>query len=47
MRERLISMGHYRLHMFNEPEIVLDGDRATARSYFQITDNDDGRIYVV
>jgi hypothetical protein len=47
MRERLISMGHYRLHMFNEPEIVLDGDRATARSYFKTTDNDNGRIYVV
>lgn len=47
MRDRLISMGHYRLHVFNEPEIVVDGDQATARSYFQTTDNDNGRIYVV
>ena len=47
MRERLIAMGHYRLHVFNEPEITLDGDHATARSYFQTTDNDNGRIYVV
>ncbi len=47
MRDRLISMGHYRLHVFNESEIAVDGDHATARSYFQTTDNDNGRIYVV
>jgi hypothetical protein len=47
MRDRLIAMGHYRLHVFNEPEINVDGDHATARSYFQTTDNDNGRIYVV
>lgn len=47
VRDRLIAMGHYRLHIFSEPEITLDGDRATARSYFQTTDNDNGRIYVV
>lgn len=47
MRERLLAAGHYRIHEMNEPDISLDGDRATVRSYFQTTDNDNGRIYIV
>jgi hypothetical protein len=46
-RERLIAMGHYRIHEMNEPDITLEGDSATVRSYFQTTDNDNGRIYIV
>jgi hypothetical protein len=47
MRERLLAAGHYRIHAMMEPDISLDGDRATVRSYFQTTDNDNGRIYMV
>ena len=47
MRERLLAAGHYRIHEMMEPDITLDGDRATVRSYFQTTDNDNGRIYMV
>jgi ketosteroid isomerase-like protein len=47
MRARLMSAGHYRIHEMNEPDITVDGDRATVHSYFQTTDNDNGRIYIV
>jgi hypothetical protein len=47
VRERLIAMGHYRIHETIGSDIALDGDRATVRSYFQTTDNDNGRIYIV
>jgi len=46
-RDRLLAAGHYRIHTMIEPDIALDGDRASARSYFQTTDNDNGRIYIV
>ena len=47
MRARLMAAGHYRIHEMNEPDITLDGDRAMVHSYFQTTDNDNGRIYIV
>lgn len=47
MREKLMSAGHYRIHEMNEPDITIDGDRAMVHSYFQTTDNDNGRIYMV
>ena len=47
MREKLMAAGHYRIHEMNEPDITLDGDRAMVHSYFQTTDNDNGRIYIV
>jgi ketosteroid isomerase-like protein len=47
MREKLMSAGHYRIHEMNEPDITIDGDRAMVHSYFQTTDNDNGRIYIV
>jgi SnoaL-like protein len=47
VRERLIGMGHYRIHETIGSDVALDGDRATVRSYFQTTDNDNGRIYIV
>jgi len=46
-RERLIAAGHYRVHAMVEPDITLDGDHASVRSYFLTTDNDNGRIYMV
>ena len=47
VRDRLMAAGHYRIHEMNEPDITLDGDRAMVHSYFQTTDNDNGRIYIV
>jgi hypothetical protein len=47
VRDRLMAGGHYRIHEMNEPDITLDGDRATVHSYFQTTDNDNGRIFIV
>ncbi len=46
-RDRMLAAGHYRSHEMMEPDITLNGDSATARSYFQTTDNDNGRIFVV
>jgi hypothetical protein len=47
VRDRLLVAGHYRIHEMMEPDIALDGDSATSRSYFQTTDNDNGHIFVV
>lgn len=47
MRARLMATGHYRIHEMNEPDITIDGDRASVHSYFQTTDNDNGRIFIV
>ena len=47
MRDRLLAAGHYRIHEPIAPDITIDGDRAFAHSYFQTTDNDNGRIYIV
>ena len=47
MRDRLLAAGHFRIHAMMEPDITVDGDRASAHSYFQTTDNDNGRIYIV
>ena len=47
MRERLLATGHYRIHETIEPDITIEGDRAYAHSYFQTTDNDNARIYIV
>lgn len=47
VRDRLLAAGHYRIHEMMESDIVLDGDSATSRSYFQTTDNDNGHIFVV
>jgi len=47
MRERLLAAGHYRIHETIAPDVTIDGDRAYVHSYFQTTDNDSGRIYMV
>jgi SnoaL-like domain len=47
MRERLIEAGHYRIHETIAPDVTIVGDRAYVHSYFQTTDNDNGRIYIV
>jgi ketosteroid isomerase-like protein len=47
MRDRLIAAGHYRIHETIAPDVTIDGDRAFAHSYFETTDNDNGRIYIV
>ena len=47
MRERLLATGHYRIHEAIAPDMTLDGDHAYVHSYFQTTDNDAGRIYIV
>jgi SnoaL-like domain len=47
VRDRMLAAGHYRTHEMMEPDITLNGDSATARSYFQTTDNDNGHIFIV
>jgi len=47
VRDRMLAAGHYRIHEMMEPDITLNGDSATSKSYFQTTDNDNGRIFVV
>ena len=46
-RDRGRAAGRFSIHEFVEPDIVLAGDHATVRSYFQTTGNDNGRIYFV
>jgi hypothetical protein len=47
VRDRMLAAGHYRIHELIAPDITLNGDTASTRSYFQTTDNDNGRIYAV
>ena len=46
-RERNRAAGRYSIHLMVEPDITLEGDHATVRSYFQTTGNDNGRIYFI
>ena len=43
----LLAKGHYRIHELISPDITVTGDTASTRSFFQTTDNDNGRIYAV
>ena len=46
-RDKNRAAGRFSIHQFVEPDIVLLGDHATVRSYFQTTGNDNGRIYFI
>ncbi|MEQ1883599.1 MAG: nuclear transport factor 2 family protein [Bryobacteraceae bacterium] len=47
MRDDLLAKGHYRIHELISPDVTITGDTASTRSFFQTTDNDNGRIYAV